>query len=172
MIKYSALVALALLPTGCPLLDVQTDVQEACLTYKDVHVDAAADGETTFHQMFAFDDLGPIHDVLAIDEGAEVHFVSAKMTATSGISDFSFIHSANLSLSTESMPELDVYRCDGDCLGADSTLAIPTTVQDNALEYLKGDSVAVDMAFDGEMPTTAWTMNVEMCFSAKAGYSL
>jgi len=172
MIKYSALVALALLPTGCPLLEVQTDVQTACLTYKGVHVDAAPAGETNVHQMFAFDDLGPIHDLLAIDDGAEVHFVSAKVTATSGIADFGFVQSAHLTLSTETKPELDVYSCDGDCLGADNTLSIPTAVQDNALDYLRGDSVLVDMAFDGELPTTAWTMDVEMCFDAKAGYSL
>ena len=82
MFKYSALVGLALLPTGCPLLDVETDVQEACLTYKNIQVEAAPAGDTNLTQTFAFDDLGPIHALLDLDDGATVHFVSAKITDT------------------------------------------------------------------------------------------
>jgi len=172
MIKYSALVGLALLPTGCPLLDVETQVQEACLTYKNVMVDPAPAGQTDVHQMFAFDDLGPVHSLLSLDDGATVHFVSAKTTAVSGITDFSFVQAADVSMSSETLPVLVVYNCSGDCVSADDTLSIPTSVQDNALDYLKGDSIMVDMSFTGQMPTTAWSMNVDMCFDAQAGYTV
>ena len=172
MLKYSALVGLALLPTGCPLLDVETDVQEACLTYKNVHVDAAPAGDTQLSQSFAFDDLGPVHALLDLDDGANVHVVSAKIPAVSGISDFSFVQSAHVGMSNDTLPELVVYDCTDDCVSADDTLSIPTSVQDNALDYLRGDSVMVDMAFSGTMPNAQWTMNVDMCFDAQAGYKL
>jgi len=172
MLKYSALVGLALLPTGCPLLDVETDVQEACLTYKNVHVEAAPAGQTDLTQAFAFDDLGPVHALLDLDDGANVHFVSAKITAVDGITSFEFVHSAHVGMSSDTLPELRVYDCTDDCVSADDTLSIPTAVQDNALDYLRGDSVMVDMAFTGSMPNTSWTMNVDMCFDAQAGYKL
>jgi len=172
MIKYSTLVGLALLPTGCPLLDVETQVQDACLTYKNVMVDAVPAGQTEIHQTFAFDDLGPVHDLLKMDDGASVHFVAAKTTAVSGITDFTFVQAAHVSMSSDTLPELAVYDCADDCVSTDDTMSIPTSVQDNALEYLKGDSIMVDMAFTGQLPTMAWTMNVDMCFDAQAGYTV
>jgi hypothetical protein len=154
---------------GCPLLDIETDVAEACLTYPDINIGAGG-GATKLEQSFAFDDLSGVHDLLDLD--ADVRFVSVKAHATSGVADLHFVDSAHVSIATDTMAPLDVYDCDGDCVPDGTGITVPAAVQTNALDYLKADSIAVDLAFVGTLPETAWTMDIDLCFSGHAHYAI
>ncbi|HEY0190850.1 MAG TPA: hypothetical protein VGC42_06975 [Kofleriaceae bacterium] len=166
-------IGLAMLP-GCPLLDVQADAQEVCLSYPNLHVPAGG-GQTQVQQSFTFDDLSQIHD-LTDKVDANVELTRAAIHATSGISDFSFIKAMHLTVSSgdagSTLPALELYNCDGDCAPNGATLELPAAKAQNVVAYLKGDAIKIDLGFTGEIPTTEWTMDVDVCMKAKASYTL
>lgn len=160
-------VGLTLLP-GCPLLDVQADAQEVCLTYPNLSVPALG-GQTSVNQSFSFDDLSAIHDLTKLD--ASLELLRAEIHATSGVDDFSFVQTAKLVISNSELAPLTMYDCDGNCDPTGGDLVIPAAQINNALEYLRGDSISVDVVFEGTLPNKPWTMDVDVCFKASASYT-
>lgn len=166
-------IGLAMLP-GCPLLDVQADAGEVCLTYPNLRIPAAG-GQTEAQQSFSFDDLSQIHKITdKLD--ANVQLVRAEIRATSGISDFSFVQAAHLTVSSgdasSSLPPLEIYNCDGDCAPDGDTLELPASKAEDVIAYLKGNSIKIDLGFKGNLPTTEWTMDVDVCMKAKGSYTV
>jgi hypothetical protein len=157
---------------ACPLLDVTADAEEVCLTYPNLKVPAAG-GETSLNQSFTFDDLSKVHDLTKLD--ANLEFTRAQVRATSGITDFSFIQSAKLDVSSDSdsaLPTLTMYDCNGDCDPDGATLDIPANVVTNAVDYLRTDSIKIDVAFQGALPDVAWTVDIDVCMKASASYKV
>lgn len=165
-------VSLTLLP-GCPLLKIEAEVEEVCLSYPNLEVTNPI-AQSSIQQSFVFDDLSAIHDLA--EQDANLQFVRATVRATSGISDFSFVRAVRLVVSSgdpsSSLPSLTMYDCDGDCVPEGDELAIPASVGTNAIEYLRGDSVLIDLDFEGEIPAGTWTMDVDVCMKAKAAYTV
>lgn len=161
-------VGLAMLP-GCPLLDVQADAQEVCLSYPNLTVPAVGGGETSVNQSFTFDDLSQIHDLTKLD--ANLELLRAEIHATSGIDDFSFINTAKITITSGDLDPLTMYDCEGACDTSTADLKLPAMKIDNAIDYLRNDSIKVDVAFDGELPAKQWTMDVDVCFKASASYT-
>ena len=148
--------ALLLVPlAGCPLLEAEIEVGEARLAYRDVEVDATGPLSTSF----VFDDLAAIHEITERD--AELELVRAELHPTSGDVDFTAIESARVTLSTATLPELAAYDCDGDCIAADGSLAIPAAVQGDIVDYLRGDSVTIALDLAGTV-SESFTMDVEL----------
>jgi len=168
-----ACAGLTLLP-ACPLLDVTADAQEVCLSYPNIKVPAAPAGTTDADQSFTFNDLSKIHDLTKLD--ANLELVRAEIRATSGISDFSFIDAAHLAVSSgdtgSTLPTVTMFNCDGDCDPNGATLEVPATDVQNVLDYLKTDSIKVDVSFKGQLPTVDWMMDVDVCFKASASYKV
>ena len=158
---------------GCPLLDVEVEVGETCLHHQDVHVDGLAAGTST-HQSFVFDDLSPIHDLMDLD--ANLRLVRADLHATSGIADFGFVEGAHLAVASgdpdSTLPTLTVLDCTGDCLADGTTLVVPAAVQTDVVDYVRGDSVVVDVQLDGQVPADDWTMDVDVCMSGHFAYAV
>jgi hypothetical protein len=173
MISRSAAVLLgfAALP-GCPLLDVQADVPEVCLTYPNLQIQTPAVGSLT--QSFVFDDLSAVHDVAKQD--ASLQFVRAEARVTSGIANLSFVRAVRVVVSSNdpgtTLPPLTMYDCDGDCSPDGNTLEIPSTVAHNAIDYLRSNSIKIDLEFDGEIPAASWTMDIDVCMKGSAGYTV
>jgi hypothetical protein len=165
-------VGLLALP-GCPLLDVEVDAQEVCLHYPNLNVPAVPGGQTSLHQSFAFDDLSAVHD-LTSKLDANLEFVRAEIRATSGIDSFNFIHTVDVVVSSgdvnSTLPPMTMYNCDGDCAPDGDRLEIPAAVGNDAIAYLKSNSINIDIDFEGQVPSVAWTMDVDVCMKARAGY--
>lgn len=164
-------VGLVLLP-GCPLLDIEADVEEVCLTYPNLQVPGAP-AQSSIQQSFVFDDLSAVHDLTELD--ADLQFVRAEVKVTSGASSLAFVDAVKLKVSSgdpnSKLPPMTMYDCDGDCAPAGDTLVIPAAVASNAIEYLRGDSVVIDIDFQGEIPQTDWSMDVSVCMKARASYT-
>jgi hypothetical protein len=162
---------LTLLP-GCPLLDIEADAQEVCLTYPNLQVPAAG-GQTSITQRFAFDDLSAIHDLTKLD--ANLALIRAEVRATSGISDFTFVQAAHIVVSSgdpeSTLPPLTMYDCNGDCDPEGARLVIPAATATDAIDYLRAGSVVIDLDFQGNVPSTEWTMDVDVCMKARASYT-
>ena len=154
---------------ACPLLEVQTDVPEVCLTYPGIQVAPAMDGAPALHESFSFDDLEAIHDLQNLD--ANLAFVSARAHATAGITDFDFVHAAHVVVTSgdpaATLPPLTLYDCNGDCIPGDGTLEMPAAVQEDAIDYVKSDSIVIDLDLTGQLPAQAWAMDVDVCMHAK-----
>jgi hypothetical protein len=159
---------------GCPLVDAEVDAQEVCLTYPNFQVPAVAGGDRSLQQSFVFDDLSSVKDLTKLD--ANVQFVRAEVRATSGIQDFNFIHSAKLVVSSgdpdsELLP-MTMYNCDGDCVPDGDHLEIPAALGNDAIEYLRSNSIKIDVELKGNVPSIAWTMDIDVCLKARASYTL
>ena len=163
---------LATLP-GCPLLNIQADVPEVCLSYPNLQVTSQV-GATSVKQSFAFADLSAVQDLLKHD--ASLKFHRAEVRATSGIESFAFVDRVRVVVSSgdasSTLPPLTMYDCDGDCVPEGAKLEIPAAVGNDAIAYLRTGSIVIDLDFQGTIPAASWTMDVDVCLSAKAGYTL
>lgn len=175
MLPKSALVlgiALTVLP-GCPLLHIEAEVQEVCLSYPNLEVNNPT-AQSSVQQSFVFDDLSAIHDLAKQD--ANLEFVRAEIHATTGVTSFGFVHAVHLVVSSgdpdTTLPPLTMYDCDGDCVPQGDSLEIPAVLGNNAIAYLRGDSVLIDLDFEGEIPAGTWTMDVDVCMKASASYTV
>jgi hypothetical protein len=125
-------------------------------------------------QSFVFDDLSAVHDLA--EQDANLEFVRARIHATSGVENLSFIRGVHVVVSSAdpdtTLPPLTMYDCDGDCVPSGAALEIPAAVGTNAIEYLRSDAVAIDIDFDGEIPAGTWTIDVDVCMKARAGYTV
>lgn len=165
-------VGLAMLP-GCPLLTIEAEVEEVCLTYPNLEVtNPTAQG--SIRQSFVFDDLSALHELA--EQDASLEFVRAEVRATSGVTSFAFIHAVHIVVASgdpgTTLPPLTMYDCDGDCVPEGNALTIPAAAGNNAIEYLRGDSVLIDLDFEGEIPAGTWTMDVDVCMKARASYTV
>lgn len=158
---------------GCPLLDVEVDAEEVCLSYPNFQVPAVAGGQKKINQTFVFDDLSAVKDLTDLD--ANVEFVRAEVRATSGITNFDFIHAVHIVVSggtaDASLPPMTMYDCNGDCVPEGDRLEIPAAVGNDAIKYLRADSIQIDVAFEGDVPAVEWTADLDVCLKARAGYT-
>ena len=157
---------------GCPLLSIEADVPEVCLTYPNLQVETTM-GATSIKQSFVFDDLSAAHDLTELD--ADLQFVRAEVRATSGIENFSFVRAVRVVVSSgdpsSTLPPLTMYNCDGNCAPEDNKLVVPAALGRDAIEYLKSNSIVIDLDFQGDVPAASWTMDVDVCMKARAGYT-
>ena len=157
---------------GCPLLEVEAEVPSVCVTYRDIAVEGLPG--TSFATSFAIDDLSAFDRLTALE--AELEFVSATVTATRGLSDLAFVVAASVSIASgdpaSELPRRTIYACEGDCPTRDTMLTIPVADQQDALAYIRSGSLLIDVELQGELPTQAWSMDVEVCMRGAAAYSL
>jgi hypothetical protein len=164
------LTGLAMLP-GCPLVDVEADVPEVCLTYPNLQVQTPA--QSSASESFVFDDLSAVHDV--IKEDASLEFVRAEMRVTSGLDSLAFVDSVSVAVSSNdpgtTLPKLTMYECDGDCADG-KTIKLTAGGAKNVIAYLKANSLKIDLDFHGEIPAASWTMDIDVCLKGSASKSV
>jgi hypothetical protein len=163
---------LVLLP-GCPLVDIEADVPEVCLSYPNLQIPAQK-GLTSLKQSFAFDDLSKVHDLAQLD--AKLEFVRAEVRVTGGVESLAFIEAVHIVVSSgdpgTTLPPMTMYDCDGNCVPDGAKLEVPAALGNDAIDYLRSDSIIIDLDFRGQIPPTDWTMDVDVCMKARAGYTL
>ncbi|MCX5746294.1 MAG: hypothetical protein NT062_27770 [Proteobacteria bacterium] len=152
---------------GCPLLEVQVEVREACVTRGDIAVPGVPVAGAV-EQDFTFGDLAPIHELLVTD--ASLRFVRAEVHATSAGVTLDFVDRAHVTIASadpdSTLPTLEAYDCEGDCIADDGGLALSAMAQDNVLAYLASSGLAGHVTMTGQLPTTPWTMEATVCISA------
>jgi hypothetical protein len=167
-----AVAGLTLLP-ACPLLDLQAEVAETCVTYPGIHVDAAPAATVSLEQSFTLDHLDSLQGLA--DQGFSIGFVRAQVRATSGISDLGFVARANIAIASgdpsSTLPTLEVFDCEA-CGAGGPTLDLDAATIADAAPYVATGSLVVTVDFTGQLPTTAWTMDVDVCTSGSASYTI
>jgi hypothetical protein len=166
--------SLVTLAAGCPLLDVEADMPEVCMTHEGVDVAGVpSDIAMGIDETFVVDDLSAFDEIKDLD--ADLRFVSATVRATHGVGNLAFINSASVEIASNdpssTLPTRAIYACDGNCPAKDNALLIPVQDQDDALEYIKSGSLSVALTASGNMPTEGWKMDVEICVAGRASYT-
>jgi hypothetical protein len=149
-------IASLILLTGCPLVRVSASFEEVRITRSDIHVDGVT--ETSISRSFAIDDLSEIHELLDFD--ADLQFVRAELRPTSGVTDLTFIDTASIGFDGT-----QVYSCDGDCPNL-------SAIQSSAVDYLAADSIDVSLDVSGQLPTNAWTLDVDVYVKGHVAYEV
>jgi hypothetical protein len=164
---------LVMLTGGCPLIEIEAEVQEVCLTYADLSI-PGSDGTGTVVHDFVFDDLVSIDEIEQLD--GNVEFVHVKLRAKSGVSDFGFLDAAHVTVTSgdaaSTLPALTVVDCSGDgCPTEGSEITLLSSEPGDALAYLRSGSVAVSLEVTGDLPTSAWTVDVDVCVKGKVRFT-
>ncbi|MEO6772222.1 MAG: hypothetical protein ABI467_04270 [Kofleriaceae bacterium] len=167
------LMASLLVLPACPLLAVNAEVQEVCLTYRGVTIPGVPVGQTSIEQSFTIDQLQGAKDLA--DADAQLTFTHAEIRAVSGVSDFSFVQQADLSIASgdpdSTLPTLSVFSCEGcgtsaPAIDVDHATSVP--VQD----YIKSGSLIVTIALQGTPPANDWVADVDVCMSGNVSYNV
>jgi hypothetical protein len=165
-------IGLVMLP-GCPLLEIEADVPEVCLSYPNLQI-AGVPAQSSIKQTFVFDDLSAVHD-LTDKLDANLEFVRAEVRARDGIENFDFVRAVHVVVSSgdpdSTLPKLTMYDCDRDCAPEGKKLEIPAALAQDAIAYLKSDSIVIDLDFEGEVPESSWSMDIDVCMKAHAGFT-
>jgi hypothetical protein len=174
------LLGLSLLP-ACPLLDLQADVQSACVRYSDVAVDPMPQVTATIEKSFTVSDLDSLKQLA--DDGFNLSFASGDVTTASGVSSFSFVKSATVDVASgdanSTLPTLE-FNCT-DC-GSDTTELDFAPVDGgsgsisaatiDAKPYFDSGSLIVTVGLTGMPPAVAWSMDVDVCVTGTASYEV
>jgi hypothetical protein len=167
--------ALVVFSTGCPLVEVEAEVPEACMVQHDIQVEGVSpDMANHISSTFTFDDLSGFDKLKDYDPS--MHFTSATITATNGVADLAFISDAKVDVASgdpdSSLPTKTFYQCvGGDCPTDGKAMDIPVTATDDIAAYINTGSLAIALDADGHMPTQAWTMDATLCVDGSASYS-
>ncbi|MEP6862430.1 MAG: hypothetical protein ABJE66_17530 [Deltaproteobacteria bacterium] len=167
------LVASLLVLPACPLLDVQAQVQEVCLTYRGVTIPGVPVGQTSIDQSFTFDQLQGAKDLA--DADAQLTFTHAEVRAVSGVSDFSFVQTADLSIASgdpnSTLPTVSVFDCEG-CGTSAAALDVDNAATVPVQDYIKTGSLIVTIALQGTPPANDWVADVDVCMTGNISYKV
>ena len=166
------LASLLVLP-ACPLLDVTAQVQEVCMTYSGVTIPGVPVGQTSIEQSFTLDQLQGAADLANAD--AQLTFTHAEIRAVSGVSGFSFVQKAELSIASgdpnSTLPTLSVFDCEG-CGTSSPALDVDNATTVPVQDYIKTGSLVVTIALQGTPPENDWVADVDVCMSGNISYTV
>jgi hypothetical protein len=158
--------------SGCTVAQAKANITEMCVSYPGVMIHGVTPGTTTVDHVWMDSNLSAIQSLASLV--SDLQFVRVDATAVSGISDFTFVQAAHVTIASgdpsSTLPTLDVYDCDGDCDPTGDTLSVPSTLQQSAIDYVESGSVVLDFQMVGEPPTNDWTMDIDVCFRGELGY--
>ena len=164
-----ALVTLVFPLAGCPLLQIEAEVSEVCVTYANVEIEGVA-GDRVQHS-FTATDLGALQEF--VDQDAELSFTRVAIRSGSA---FGRVDAASVTVASgdpeATLPTLAIVECAGDCVPDGATLDIPAAVQHSAVEYVKTGSLVVEMDLRGQLPAEAWTADVDVCMTGRFSYTV
>jgi hypothetical protein len=167
------MVASLLVLPACPLLDVQAQVEEVCLTYRGVTIPGVPVGQTSIDQSFTLDQLQGAKDLA--DADAQLTFTHAEVRAVSGVSGFSFVQKADLSIASgdpnSTLPTVSVFDCEG-CGTSAAALDVDNAATVPVQDYIKTGSLVVTIALEGTPPANDWVADVDVCMSGTISYKV
>ncbi len=169
---YASLVVGLLLLPACPLLDVQADVQDACVTYQNVSIDPMPQVTGTLEKSFTVSDLSALKDLA--DDGFQLGFARGDVRAVSGVSDFGFVQAADVLItsgSADSTLSAFDFGCTN-CGSAASEVDFAPQGSADAQAYVETGSLIVTVELTGTPPAVSWTMDVDVCMTGTASYEL
>jgi hypothetical protein len=168
--RTPALFALALLLPlgGCPLLQIEAEVPEVCISKTDITVPGSL-GQLETHVEVRLADLEALDE---LEQGDELRFTSFSARPQGGGGELSGIRAAKVTLTGAGLPALVIFDCDGDCTADDSAMAPSLSAEDNIAAYLRAEDAAVEIELHGSLPLRDFKVDVNACLSGEVTRSL
>jgi hypothetical protein len=169
-------IAVALLATGCGLVDAELDVPDACLVTHGLAMQGQTDGTTVGEVSRAyiqdkFDEL--LKDALSQDLHAEVYWKRATFRVESGPANFSLVEAAHMTAKAidpaARLPEIEVVDCAaGTCPKQTLEMTVEAGSTVDILDYIRTGAVQFEVNLAGQLPAEPWTMGVDVCVAGKS----
>lgn len=153
---------------GCPLVQVEAEIEQVCVTRAGVEV-AAAGGAGRAVVRTTTTDLAAARDLL--DPRDEVRFVRFSARAGGGVTSLGFLRAARVHVAsadpTSPLPQLLVFECGAECVTAEGGYQAPAVTEANAVDYALADELAFELELEGALPERAWSLDAEVCLSGR-----
>jgi hypothetical protein len=171
--RSSTLLAVALLLPlgGCPLLQVEAEVPEVCVSRTDVTVPGSLGQLQTKVRV----DLSEIDGLSEIQGSDELHFISFSAHPQDSGLEFASIQSAKVTLrasEASGLPDLQVFACSGNCITSEGSLTVKSSTDANIADYLGDAEVSVEIELHGSLPLRDFKVDVNACLSGALTRSL
>ncbi len=170
-----ALVSLSLL-SGCPLIQVELDLPEVCLTMDAIDVDGSTGtGAMSIERNIDITErVRNIQNALA-EQGVTnqlelVSFAAHIVPSAHAPSDFRFVDQLSVTLPASGQ-QLGVTLVDCTDCGSDDSSVWLDLPRIDMRPYAERETISIDVALMGNMPAHSWQMSADLCFSAQLGYS-
>lgn len=148
---------------------VETEVQELCIV--DMSTDFPGAPQGIIANVFGGDELGGL--TLGEDISASMFLqgvgISTKLDAQNSVDSFDFIDTLRVEVTAEGMNSAELLNFATDAETGDK-LFVPVDSAVDIAAYLESPSLELMVEFSGELPTSDWTANMEVCVTAEAAY--
>jgi hypothetical protein len=159
---------------GCAL-SVEADVPEVQVTQHDLAFDgvgaqvSALAGDVSMTRSFSQQ-----HQKLDLPSGldSKVDALGLTLTATSGVTDFSFIHNLRLTMTDDVHDPIELVSYQQDPNAAPSNVLVMKSANPvNTLDQWKTDSATFTVEVAGTLPANDWTADLTISFSGTIKYT-
>lgn len=160
-----------LLPLGgCPLVQVEAEVPEVCITRTGVAVPGSL-GQVATKVKVSLDGIEGLDE---LQGGDELHFVSFRARPQSGGQELAGLQSAQVTLLTDdaALPAVLIFSCAGDCAAADGALAVTAVTDENVAPQLNAAGAAAELELHGQLPARDFPVDVTACLAGELNRSL
>lgn len=169
-------ISFATLPlvSGCPLVDIEIDVPEVCISASSIEIAGVGDlpdieGEIVLER--SIDITAQIHEMRAsladLGTAGTLRLRSLDVSiapSPTAPESLDFVRGLELVFVTPNgtLPPLLAFDCD-DCPTTARTLDVAVRPLD-FLPYLDADVLHLDAAIRGDLPREPWSMSIDTCF--------
>lgn len=156
---------------GCPLLQIEADVPEVCVSRTGVEVPGALGQLQTTVSV-------QLSDIQGLDElqaGDELHFISFAAHPQDGGDEFRQVQSAKVTLKASAaagLPPIEIFACDGDCADAAGSLAVKSSTDANIADYLSDGEATAEVELRGALPLRNFNVDITACLAGELKRSL
>lgn len=173
MIRHALLPALLALSTGSgcwdELVQIEARASEVCLT--GVIVDVPGNAPSSVATSVIYEDpAAALPD--GVDASAELTGVS--ISAVEGVQDFRFLRRVRVDVAAAELPAVTVADIGEDksemLAGADSWF-VTAGADVELIDYLLSPELEIDLELQGEMPSSDWSVALDVCVAANVGYA-
>lgn len=172
MTRSPALLTLALLLPlgGCPLLQLEAEVPEVCISRAGVTVPGSL-AQLQTRVKIALDDVDGLDQLKG---GDELRFLTFSARPQGGGDELTGIQAATVTLvaSDATLPPMEIFACAGDCTTADGALALDASTDANIAAYLRAAGAAAEVELRGSLPVRDFAVDVSACLSGEVTRSL
>jgi len=157
-----ALVVLA----GCPLISVEAEIPDACLTYAEVEIGGVPHG-VAFTFTKTLDEVPLIDGFVSFD--AAITEARATLRARSGVSDLHFVDGLVVTIDNGERAPFVLVACEhGSCASPTRESAIAIDTPADLIDYLTTGPAEIKIEMTGALPTETWVADIEICLSGSA----
>jgi hypothetical protein len=154
---------------GCPLFSVEGEIPEMCMTFANREVEGVFG--PTLTKTFTYDEPDVFKGFADID--ATLTSARARLHAVSGVDSFAFLEGVEVKIQSGGLEPLTIVACaEGACASQTAETEMAADVPESTADYFMTGPIHVTVTLSGELPSSTWFTDVEVCVSGTASASL